>query len=130
MLSTINRREPTIRALAKEYNKCCDALREVIARKEAPRGSLAPPKVNVDRLFNLDVDEDIWQDLGLEVEEGEAELALWQTDPVVREGIRHMQEYDRCEEELARLGHERACLQEWLADEWTAVETAIAKSGT
>lgn len=128
MLSTINRREPTIRALAREYNKCCEGIAAVIAKREAPRGSRAPPQVDVDRLFALDVDEDIWQDLGLEEEENEP--APWQTDPKVREGIRHMQELDRCKEEQARLAHERASLQEWIADEWNALESAIAVGGT
>lgn len=128
MLSTINRREPTIRSLAREYNKCCDAIVEVIAKREAPRGSRAPPKVDVERLFALDVDEDIWQDIGLE--EDSTESALWQTDPQVRQGIRQMQELDRCKEEEARLAHERASLQEWIADEWNAIENAITLGGT
>lgn len=127
MLSTINRREPTIRALAREYNKACDAIATVISNKQAPRGSIPPPKVDVDRLFALDVDEEIWQDLGLD-EEGAAP-APWQTEPAIREGIRHMQELDRCKEEEARLAHERASLQEWMIDEWKAVESAIAIAG-
>lgn len=128
MLSNISRRETSIRALAREYNKCCDEIAGFIARREAPPRSVAPPKVDVDRLFNLDVDEDIWQDIGLEEDE-EAAPARWQTDPQVREGIRVMQEVDRCEEEEARLAHERASLQEWMLDEWNSVMVALRDLG-
>lgn len=128
MLSNISRRETSIRALAREYNKVCDEMAGMISKREAPPRSVAPPKVNVERLFNLDVDEDIWQDIGLEEDEGTA-LARWQIDPQVREGIRYMQEVDRCEEEEDRLAHERACLQEWICDEWDAVDEALTSFG-
>lgn len=128
MLTNISRRETTIKTLARDYNKCCDDLAACIARREAPPRSVAPPKIDVKRLFNLDVDEDIWQDIGLE-EDDEGVPARWQTDPKVREGIRLMQELDRCEEEERRLAHERACLQEYLGDEWNAVEEALRGLG-
>lgn len=88
-----------------------------------------PTKIDVNKLFDLDVDEDIWQDLGLQDDADEAP-APWQVDPDVRSGIRQMLELDRCEEEEERLAHERASMQEWLEDEWNAVENALSTTGT
>lgn len=81
------------------------------------------------KLFRLDVDEEIWQDLGLE-DQDHTSLAPWQVDADVRAGIRYMLERDRCVEEEERLAHERANMQEWLVDEWDAAEGALATTGT
>lgn len=100
----------------------------MIAKGEAPVGSVAPSPVDVKRLFALDVDEDIWQDLGLDGET-EEELAEWMVNPEVRAGIRYMLLVDRCEEEASRLQHERANMQEWLVSEWNAVARASECAG-
>lgn len=100
----------------------------LIRKGEAPDGAIAPLPVDIKRLFALDVDEDIWQDLGLE-DELDGEPAPWQVDPAVRSGIRYMLLVDRCEEEAARLAHERANMQEWVVAEWRAVALAFERAG-
>jgi hypothetical protein len=78
-------------------------------------------------MFQLDVDSDIWQDIGLE--DCNPDPPLWLADEHVREGIRMMLEVDRCNEEEKRLLRERSALQEWFSMEWLSVQTALEKGG-
>ena len=72
----------------------------------------------------MDVDDMIWQDLGLDEEDEEP--PVWLTDDRVRSGIRAMLQKDRCEEEAPRLLRERRHLQMWFATEWIVVCDLIA----
>ena len=83
----------------------------------------------MDKLFCLDVDDDIWQDIGLTEIDGPADPPLWLCDEDVQSGIRAMLEMDRCQEEEPRLLLERKSLQEWFAEEWAIVKMAIEVSG-
>lgn len=112
----------------REYNKCCQALAKLIADGDAPPNSIAPPTIDPRRVFDLDVDEEIWQDIGLDDGDGSA-LPGWLVDPNVRKGIRYMLQADRCAEEEARLKHERANMQEWIASEWAATSTSLEYTG-
>ena len=40
-------------------------LQKLIKAKKAPRGAVAPVVIEADSLYQLDVDDDIWQDIGL-----------------------------------------------------------------
>jgi hypothetical protein len=64
----INRCEPTISRLVSEYNKCCTHMDELIKRKKVPRGidPIPPEKIDPKKLFSLEVDNTLWQDVGLE----------------------------------------------------------------
>ena len=55
----------------------------------------------MDKLFSLDVDDDIWQDIGLTETDDSTDPPLWLSDENVRMGIRAMLEMDRCQEEEA-----------------------------
>ncbi|KAJ7705079.1 hypothetical protein B0H14DRAFT_3526540 [Mycena olivaceomarginata] len=66
----------------------------------------------------LDVDNAIWQDMGLDED---TEPAAWLVDDKVRAGIRAMLQKDRCDEEALQLKQERRHLQIWFATEWEAV---------
>lgn len=61
---------------------------------------MAPVPVPAKGLYQLDVDDVIWQDLGLEDEEGTP--PLWLCDDNVRSGIRAVLQKDRCNEEAPR----------------------------
>jgi hypothetical protein len=76
----------------------------------------------------LDVDDDIWQDLGLQ-EDDLSDPPRWLTDEKVHQGIRWMLELDRCLEEEERLKEERCFLQEWVVEEWRRVENACQDIG-
>lgn len=79
----------------------------------------------MDRLFDLDVDDEIWQDIRLHDQNQESELPCWMSDDKVRMGIKALLEPDRCKEEEARLIHERRALQVWFSEEWGVVERGI-----
>ncbi|KIJ90232.1 hypothetical protein K443DRAFT_70394, partial [Laccaria amethystina LaAM-08-1] len=96
--SQIKRKEPGIQKLAKKYNDICAELEKMIKRKESPRGACAPHRIATDGLFKLDVDDDIWQDVGLDdmdLSSGK-EIPQWLGDEGVRKGIKSLLELDRC----------------------------------
>ena len=50
-------------------------------------------------ISTLDVDDSIWQDIGLTEDDGSTEPPPWLGDEDVHDGIKFMLEEDRCEEE-------------------------------
>ncbi|KAJ6553775.1 hypothetical protein DFH09DRAFT_857240, partial [Mycena vulgaris] len=63
--SAVKRREPQISHLKTDYNKLCDAIMTEICMGRAPRGSIASDYIDTKALYALDVDDAIWQDVGL-----------------------------------------------------------------
>ena len=57
--SQIKRKEPGIQALVRKYNKLCQELDHMIKGRKAPRGAVAPLAIDLDGLYQLDVDDDI-----------------------------------------------------------------------
>ncbi|KAF7368005.1 hypothetical protein MSAN_00866300 [Mycena sanguinolenta] len=123
--AAIKRREPTINNNVRDYNKLCAEISTLIQGKRAPAGAVAPTPIPVKGIFQLDVDDAIWQDLGLD---DDTTPARWLVDANVRAGIRAMLQKDRCEEEAPRLQRERRHMQMWFATEWAAVKHAIELS--
>jgi len=99
----------------------------MIRLHKAPPGAIPPLPIPSKGIFQLDVDSDIWQDVGLE--EGYPAPPRWLADESVRKGIRLMLEVDRCNEEERRLSRERSILQEWFALEWLRIETVLNNTG-
>lgn len=126
----IRRREPGIVALSKSYNALCDKLAELIRLGRALPGAVAPTPISRDGLFKLDVDDDIWQDVGLDEDDATGgDVPLWLGDDNVREGIRARLELDRCLEEEVRLSKERCSMQEWMMEEWEVLKDAQHDAG-
>lgn len=124
--AAIKRREPNIARLAKAYNKVCDEIAALIKAKKAPKGVVAPLPVPAKGLYQLDVDDVIWQDLGLD---GDDEAPpLWLSNDKVRAGIRAMLQKDRCAEEAPRLLREHGHLRTWFSIEWKAVCAVIEEA--
>ncbi|KAJ7690794.1 hypothetical protein B0H16DRAFT_1669851 [Mycena metata] len=126
--AAVKRREPNISRTCSEYNKLCTQLQKLINEGQAPRNAIAPLPIPAKGLWKLDVDDVIFQNVGLdEREAGEAanEPPLWLSDERVRTGIKAMLELDRCEEEDARLRRERRALQVWFAEEWEVINRAL-----
>ncbi|KAF9233286.1 hypothetical protein BU15DRAFT_80265 [Melanogaster broomeanus] len=115
--------EPTLLCLVSTYNTLCGILATLIRQRKAVRGAVAPHPISRDGLYELDVDDDIWQDVGL-VDDDSVDPPPWLADEDVREGIRYLLERDRCLEEENRVARERCHLQEWLKAEWDAVVLA------
>ncbi|KAJ7097300.1 hypothetical protein B0H15DRAFT_920938 [Mycena belliarum] len=109
-----------------EYNKLCIEISTLIRDGKAPRGSVAPVQIQAKGIWQLDVDDAVWQDVGLdEDEDAITEPPPWLSDEKVRSGIRAMLELDRCDEEDTRLRREWCSLQVWFAEEWTVVNIAL-----
>ncbi|KAG1896097.1 uncharacterized protein F5891DRAFT_1130422 [Suillus fuscotomentosus] len=118
--ATIN--EPGILKLVSTYNGLCYQLRSLIRQRRAPPYAVMPHIIPRDGIFLLDVDDDIWQDVGLD--DDTIAPPAWLSDDAVRNGIRLQLEVDRCMEEEAQLMHERAVIQEWMLAEWGAIRGA------
>ncbi|KAF9236950.1 hypothetical protein BU15DRAFT_88926 [Melanogaster broomeanus] len=119
-------REPTLIRLVSTYNTLCGILSALIRQCKAVHGAVAPHPIPRDKLYELDVDDDIWQDVGLVDGDGDAVGCPppWLADEDVRVGIRYLLERDRCQEEEDRVARERCHLQEWLNAEWDAIVLA------
>jgi hypothetical protein len=126
--TALKRREPTILKLSKTYNDLCRQMATLIQQGKAPHGAIKPLEIARDRLFLLDVDDEIWQDVGLHDGSGGAP-PLWLSDEKVRLGITKLLEHDRCKEEEIRLIRERRALQEWMREEWAVNAKAHQLAG-
>ena len=126
----MKRHEPNIQKLAREYNRLCTEIAKLISEKRAPNHAVAPHQIDLDCLFDLDVDDDIWQDVGLDEDESpDQQPPPWMSEESVRDGIRALLELDRCWEEEARLVHERRALQIWFSEEWRLHQDAFIHAG-
>ncbi|KAF9064830.1 hypothetical protein BDP27DRAFT_1143179, partial [Rhodocollybia butyracea] len=74
--------------------------------------------IPMDKLFDLDVNDAIWDDIGLGDSDDLVEVLLWLSDEQVRTGIRGILLRDRSVEELQRLRYELSVLGEWFQEEW------------
>ncbi|KAG1730468.1 hypothetical protein EDB19DRAFT_1897065 [Suillus lakei] len=120
---SIKRQEPAILKLVSTYNGLCTQLQSLIRQRRAPPSAIPPHLIAHDGIFLLNVDDEIWQDIGLD-DEG-MHLPAWLSDEATRSGIRLQLELNRCVEEETRLRRERSVMQEWMLAEWEAVQTAL-----
>ncbi|KAJ6596390.1 hypothetical protein DFH09DRAFT_1305273 [Mycena vulgaris] len=100
--AAINHREPNIARLVKSYSQSCVEIKALIDTKKAPKGAIAPIPVPAKGIYQLDVDDAIWQDLGLDGDE-QGVAPLWLSNEKVRAGIRALLQKDRCKEEAPQL---------------------------
>ncbi|KAJ7679817.1 hypothetical protein B0H17DRAFT_1206333 [Mycena rosella] len=129
----LDRMERSFRRLVNvntDYNKLCGEIAKLIQDGQAPRGAIAPNPMPAKGIWQLDVDDGIWEDIGLDDDDVEAatEPPPWLCDEQVRSGIKAMLELDRCDEEDVRLKKETCSLREWFPEEWATVNLAITKA--
>ena len=124
---SIKHKEPGILQLDKTYNSLCDQMNRLLREQKAPLGAIAPQYISKDGLFKLDVNNDIWQDVGLD-DDMEGPILDWLGDENVCTGIKNLLELDRCQEEEHRLRMERCAMQEWMMEEWTCLDATIRLS--
>ncbi|KAG2046072.1 hypothetical protein BDR06DRAFT_899839 [Suillus hirtellus] len=124
---SIKRREPRILKLVSTYNGLCTQLRSLIRQWRAPPSAVPPRPIICEGIFLLDVDDEIWQDIGLD-EDG-INPPAWLSDEATRSGIRLQLEVDRCIEEETHLMRERTIMQEWMSAEWEAIQTVLRDVG-
>ncbi|KAJ7050371.1 hypothetical protein C8F01DRAFT_1092378 [Mycena amicta] len=122
--AAIKKREPTIKKLVKNFNAEQAKIVKLIKQKKAPAGVVAPQQLNEAHIFDLDIDDCIWLDVGL-TDDDSAAIPNALLDPELRKCIRALLQKRRCEEESHRLSREHRHLHIWFATEWTAVQQAI-----
>ena len=125
--ASVKCREPGIQKLAASYNNLCIQMAALICQGKAPHGSVAPLQISRDGLFKLDVDDDVWQDIGLGDSIGAP--PAWLANEKVRLGIKSLLELKCCEEEENRLLRERKALIEWFKEEWSRLQKANMDAG-
>ena len=125
----VKRREPGISQLARSYNDMCKQLSTLKDQGRAPRNVVLLQPVKTKGLFDRDVDDDIWQEIGLDDVDGDTPVPAWLGNQDVRDGIKLCLEFDRCQEEEARLRRERTAMQEWAREEWACLAIAEATHG-
>ncbi|KAG2079395.1 uncharacterized protein F5147DRAFT_661900 [Suillus discolor] len=122
--AAIQWRNPTIRKLVYLYNSLCADLGALIRQRCSPPNAIPPNPISPIGIFNLDVDADIWQDIGLD--DVMPEPPDWLADEVTRAAIKLVLEIDRCNKEESHVKVERCALQEWAIVEWDALQRARA----
>ncbi|KAJ3761312.1 hypothetical protein EV360DRAFT_38080, partial [Lentinula raphanica] len=121
---SVKKRDPSIQKLARQYNSLCAEMQKLITLNRAPQNACPPALISMKELFNLDVDDEIWQDVGLDDSDGQ-DPPPWLSDDKVRSGIKAVLMRDRCDEELLRLEHEVCSLQQWVHKEWDIITETI-----
>lgn len=114
----VHRREKTISSQVKKYNALVDQMALLARQGKKPSArTCLPRRLDMKKLFRLDVDDEIWQeDPGLGPQE-EATIARWQTDANVKKGILALLELRRCVEEMERVEAEVRALLRWWGEE-------------
>ncbi|KAF9224600.1 hypothetical protein BS17DRAFT_795522 [Gyrodon lividus] len=113
-----NRLHDHVQAAINNYNTLCNQLQRLI--------NSHPPCISHQDIFQLDVNNDLWQEIGLD--DTTTDPPLWLVDENVHMGICHLLEYDQCVEEEARLNHEQCVLQEWTISQWKNLQQAREKA--
>jgi hypothetical protein len=123
--TSTKRREPGLQSHVKLYNNICHQMKALAGRRRGLRRVILPKPIDPQNVFALDVDDDIWQDTGLDEDDDTDNAAPeWLTDDTVRKAIRLTLLHDRCVEEEDRLRKERWAMQDWVYEEWMVVLTA------
>jgi hypothetical protein len=60
-----------------KYNTLCDKLQVHICSDSGPRQGMVPKKIPYEGFFSLDVNDEIWQDVGLEDGEETGSVSSW-----------------------------------------------------
>ncbi|CAK5268151.1 unnamed protein product [Mycena citricolor] len=80
-------------------------------------------------IWGLDVDADVWLDIGLTDINKEVDPLLWMSSDSVRKGIQALLKRDQCDKEEPCLYHECRALCWWMAEEWDVVGRALQLAG-
>lgn len=129
METHVKKRESSLKSDVNKYNSHCKRLADLINKGKAPAGAVAPIQLQFEDVVIMDVDSDVWLDLGLSDEDG-TDLARWMRDANVRKGIKWLQQRDRCEEETRRLMAERRALHKWFTEEWQKHKNALDRASS
>ncbi|KAG2079604.1 uncharacterized protein F5147DRAFT_749512 [Suillus discolor] len=110
--------------LVSSYNNLCTDLSALIRQCRSPLNAIPPNPISPIGIFDLDIDADIWEDVGLN--DVVPDPPDWLADEVTRAAIKLLLEIDQCNEEESRVKVERCALQEWAILEWDGLQRARA----
>lgn len=122
---SVQRRDPSIQSLVSKYNALCKKMAALIAMCRAPQNAHAPHTIPAAGIWALDVDDEIWQDLGLDEDADLLHPPLWLSNDKVKRGIQGILLRDRADEEIRCLRNERHGLYQWMAEEWEVLKLAV-----
>ncbi|KAG6906264.1 hypothetical protein DXG01_014925 [Tephrocybe rancida] len=122
--ASVKSRKPAISKLARSYNALCDTMQQLFNKGKAPCGAICPKQLELKGIFDLDVNDTIWEDIRLE-EGTPAAPPPWLADENVCAGIKALLERDCCLEEEVRLRQECRSMRVWLSEEWRIVNLAL-----
>ncbi|KAF9515781.1 hypothetical protein BS47DRAFT_1293432, partial [Hydnum rufescens UP504] len=88
------------------------------------RDAYVPLELVIDGLFNLDINQDIWENANMVDFKG-GEIPLWLANKEVWDGIRVAQEVKSCQEELHQCDVEYSNLCTWFVEEYEAVHNVF-----
>jgi len=123
-MANLKRREPSLKKLVQKYNQKCQALVEKLKGSRRPRHVKGLAEIDLSTIWELDVDDDIWND-ALYLDDEEEKIPEWLGNEDMRGAIRNRVENERCKEELVRLLKERNNLRSWMVTEWRATKATM-----
>ncbi|KAF9515416.1 hypothetical protein BS47DRAFT_1360995 [Hydnum rufescens UP504] len=115
---------PGIEATVHKYNAKQKEMLKERGKNGVWRDAYVPPELVMEGLFNLDIDQDIWENADMVDFEG-GEIPLWLANKEVRDGIRAAQEVKSCQEELHQCDVEYSNLCAWFVEEYEAVHNVF-----
>lgn len=83
----IKHRYCTVKSLVAKYNKHQESMKKLRGRGSIPQNAVIPPSINMKDLFSLNVDNNIWQDIGLADDEFDGNVPPWLGDETIRNRI-------------------------------------------
>jgi hypothetical protein len=102
-----------------KFNSYCERLESLYD----PSWSIPLPTPLPTKLADLRNDQTLMEDVWITPSVGD--VPRWMEDPDVRDGIRALLKWERCQEEQRRLGLEADNLCRWFGDELAALELAL-----
>ena len=98
-------------------------MHDLIAHGDAPPGATIPNQIPSNKMWDLDVDNDLWMDLARDGQYQD-DAPRWLYDQPTQQGIRAMLDLQRSNEELERLNHERGAMSTWLRGQGEQLQLA------
>jgi hypothetical protein len=98
-------------------------MQDLIAHDDAPTGAVVPNPLASERLWDLDVDDDLWTDLARDGQYQD-NAPKWLYDEPTKQGIRAMLDLRCSEEELEWLNYERSVMYAWLRGQGRQLQLA------
>jgi hypothetical protein len=99
--------------LIKSYEKLRQEMQDLIAHGDVPLGAVVPSQLASNKLWDLDIDDDLWMDLTRDGQYQD-DAPSWLYHQPMQQGIHTMLDLQRTEEEIERLEHECNVMFTWL----------------